>query len=68
MTYPTPEEITHIMEITGMDYIQARSHLIGRALVREIADEYNKAIRRAAANLTRQINGIVMDNIRKAQP
>jgi len=38
MTYPTPEEIQHIMEITGMDYIQARNHLIGRALAHTIAD------------------------------
>ena len=37
MTYPTPEEIQHIMEITGMDYIQARNHLIGRQLMQQIA-------------------------------
>ena len=37
MTYPTPEEIQHIMEITGMDYIQARNHLIGRQLVQQTA-------------------------------
>lgn len=37
MTYPTPEEIQHIMEITGMDYIQARNHLIGRQLMQQTA-------------------------------
>lgn len=38
MTYhPTPEEIQHIIEITGMDYIQARNHLIGRYLAQQMS-------------------------------
>jgi hypothetical protein len=62
MTYhPTPEEIQHIMEITGMDYIQARNHLIGRQLVQQAA------VARAAANLARLIDNEVMNNARKAQ-
>lgn len=39
MTYPTPEEIQHIMEITGMDYIQARNHLIARQFARQLAQQ-----------------------------
>ena len=62
---PTPEEIQHIMEITGMDYIQARNHLIGRQLVQQIAQR--AAVARAAANLARLIDNEVMNNIRKAQ-
>jgi hypothetical protein len=47
MTYhPTPEEIQHIMEITGMDYIQARNHLIGRQLVQQIAQNRRSGDRR----------------------
>jgi hypothetical protein len=61
MTYPTPEDIQHIMEITGMDYIQARNHLIGRQLVQQAA------VARAAANLARLIDNEVMNNARKAQ-
>lgn len=45
---PTANEINHCMELTGMDYIQARNHLIGRELAIERArDEQAQAIRRA---------------------
>ena len=45
---PTPQEIEHCMELTGMDYIQARNHLISRDLATERArEERAQAIRRA---------------------
>lgn len=31
--FPTPEAIRRVMEQTGMDYIQARNHLIGRSML-----------------------------------
>lgn len=30
---PTEEQIKQVMQQTGMDYIQARNHLIGRSLL-----------------------------------
>ena len=34
--FPTEEEIKHIMELTGMDFIQARNHLVQqKRIVRE---------------------------------
>ena len=45
---PTPDEIEHCMELTGMDYIQARNHLIARDWAAERArEERAQAIRRA---------------------
>lgn len=36
--YPTEEEIKHLMELTGMDFIQARNHLVQqKQLLREAA-------------------------------
>ena len=45
---PTSQEIEHCMELTGMDYIQARNHLISREHATERArEERAQAIRRA---------------------
>ena len=45
--YPTSQEIEHCMELSGMDYIQARNHLIGRELAVARVAEQEQALRRA---------------------
>lgn len=45
---PTTQEIEHCMELSGMDYIQARNHLIGRdAATARAREQQAQAIRRA---------------------
>jgi Flp pilus assembly CpaE family ATPase len=34
--HPTAEEIDHVMQLTGMDYIQARNHIIGAQSARQL--------------------------------
>ena len=38
MSNPTPEAIERVMAETGMQYIQARNHLISRALLANMPD------------------------------
>jgi hypothetical protein len=43
--HPSVEDIEHVMQITGMEYIQARNHLISRELSKQHDDERQAAQR-----------------------
>ncbi len=40
---PTADEINKAMELMGLDYIQARNHLIGREIARQRAQDLSAA-------------------------